>query len=103
MGDNVVTTSASAEWRCACAKQGPASLWSPSDRGMSGVWRVVGAAVFAALASGGHARSDRSASDLVQSALLKAIEALPQFRGQTDLEFAAWLRRILANKLAEKV
>src|SRR5207249_6034553 len=31
-----------------------------------------------------------------------AIEALPQFRGQTDREFAAWLRRILANKLADQ-
>jgi len=42
------------------------------------------------------------ASDLVQTALLQAIEALPQFRGLTEQEFAAWLRRILANKLEDK-
>jgi len=41
------------------------------------------------------------ASDVVQEALLQAVVALPQFRGQTDHEFAAWLRAILANKLAD--
>ncbi|PYS09950.1 MAG: hypothetical protein DMG17_25805 [Acidobacteria bacterium] len=55
-----------------------------------------------ALRSRGALQNKIDASDLVQSALLQAIEALPQFRGQTDQEFAAWLRRILANKLADK-
>ena len=55
-----------------------------------------------ALRSRGALQKKIDASDLVQSALLQAIEALPQFRGQTDREFAAWLRRILANKLADK-
>ena len=55
-----------------------------------------------ALRSGGALQKKIDASDLVQSALLQAIEALPQFRGQTDREFAAWLRRILANKLADQ-
>src|SRR5207245_5606949 len=41
------------------------------------------------------------ASDVVQEALLQAVVALPQFRGQTDHEFAAWLRAILANKLTD--
>src|SRR2546428_2361849 len=41
------------------------------------------------------------ASDIVQDALLQAVVALPQFRGETDKEFAAWVRAIVANKLAD--
>lgn len=40
-------------------------------------------------------------SDIVQETLLRAHEKREQFRGKTDAEFAAWLRRILATKLAE--
>jgi RNA polymerase sigma-70 factor (ECF subfamily) len=39
-------------------------------------------------------------SDIVQQTLLKAHEKRDQFRGG-EQEFAAWLRRILANTLAE--
>ena len=42
-----------------------------------------------------------SASDIAQQALMQAFVALPQFKGTTDKEFAAWLRRILANKLTD--
>jgi len=42
-----------------------------------------------------------SASDLVQEALLQAHKALPQFQGATEGELKAWLRKILANKLAD--
>jgi RNA polymerase sigma-70 factor (ECF subfamily) len=42
-------------------------------------------------------------SDLVQQTLLKAHEKRDQFRGTTEAEFAAWLRQILANSLAEAV
>jgi len=42
-------------------------------------------------------------SDLVQQTLLRAHEKRDQFRGQTEAEFAAWLRQILANALAEAV
>ena len=42
-------------------------------------------------------------SDLVQLTLLKAYEALGDFRGQTDAEQAAWLRQILARNLANAV
>ncbi len=42
-------------------------------------------------------------SDLVQQTLLKAHEKREQFRGQTEAEFTAWLRQILANNLAEAI
>jgi RNA polymerase sigma-70 factor (ECF subfamily) len=40
-------------------------------------------------------------SDIVQETLLKAHAHADQFRGQSAGEWAAWLRRILANTLAE--
>src|SRR5262249_29556561 len=42
-------------------------------------------------------------SDVVQQTLLKAQKNLDQFRGQSDGELAAWLRRILANTLTDAV
>jgi RNA polymerase sigma-70 factor (ECF subfamily) len=36
-------------------------------------------------------------SDLVQETCLMAARDLPQFRGETEAEFVAWLRQILAN------
>jgi len=40
-------------------------------------------------------------SDVVQEALLKAHAKMDQFRGTTEAEMAAWLRRVLVNTLAE--
>jgi RNA polymerase sigma-70 factor (ECF subfamily) len=40
-------------------------------------------------------------SDVVQETLLKAYRAGDQVAGMTDLELAAWLRRILSNTLAD--
>ena len=40
-------------------------------------------------------------SDIVQQTLLKAHENRAQFRGQTEAELSAWLRRILANTLTD--
>jgi RNA polymerase sigma-70 factor (ECF subfamily) len=40
------------------------------------------------------------ASDVVQQTLLEAFKARDQFRGQTDAEYAAWLRQILARNLS---
>jgi RNA polymerase sigma-70 factor (ECF subfamily) len=41
------------------------------------------------------------ASDVVQDALLRAHRAFGQFRGETEAEMLAWLRRILASCLTD--
>jgi RNA polymerase sigma-70 factor (ECF subfamily) len=46
-------------------------------------------------------RGKADPSDLVQETLLKAHQHFDQFRGQTEPEIAAWLRRILARSLAD--
>jgi RNA polymerase sigma-70 factor (ECF subfamily) len=43
------------------------------------------------------------ASDLVQLTLLDAERGLSQFRGQTEQELRAWLRRILRNQAGQAV
>ena len=53
------------------------------------------------LANAGALRGRVDASDIVQDALLQAHTARTQFRGATDGEFAAWLRRILTNVLID--
>lgn len=42
-------------------------------------------------------------ADVVQQALVAAVRAFPQFRGETEAEFAAWLRRILSHALAHEI
>jgi RNA polymerase sigma-70 factor (ECF subfamily) len=42
-------------------------------------------------------------SDVVQQTFLKAYERRGQFRGVTEAELAAWLRKILANNLVDAV
>ena len=42
-----------------------------------------------------------SASDLAHDTILKAQKKRDQFRGQTEAQYQAWLRRILANTLAD--
>jgi RNA polymerase sigma-70 factor, ECF subfamily len=42
-------------------------------------------------------------SDLVQDTLLKAHQSIGQFQGGGDAKLAAWLRRILANNLADTI
>jgi RNA polymerase sigma-70 factor (ECF subfamily) len=44
-------------------------------------------------------RGKLDASDVVQQAFLQAYQALEQFRGQSEGELMAWLRRILARCL----
>jgi RNA polymerase sigma-70 factor (ECF subfamily) len=45
-------------------------------------------------------RAKLEASDVVQQTLVQAIGGWEQFRGRTDAEAAAWLRKILAHQLA---
>jgi RNA polymerase sigma-70 factor (ECF subfamily) len=42
-------------------------------------------------------------SDVVQQALLEALKSFPRFRGRTEAELVAWLRRILAHVMAHEV
>jgi RNA polymerase sigma-70 factor (ECF subfamily) len=51
----------------------------------------------------GPLRRKCDSSDLVQQTLLQAHEKLDQFRGQTEAELKAWLRKILANVLNNKL
>src|SRR5262245_52716243 len=44
-------------------------------------------------------RRKAGASDVVQEAFVQAYRAFPQFRGETETEFTAWLRRILESRV----
>jgi RNA polymerase sigma-70 factor, ECF subfamily len=51
----------------------------------------------------GRPRTKVDASDLVQQTLLEAYRAFGQFRGATEAEWLAWLRRILSHNAADFV
>jgi RNA polymerase sigma-70 factor (ECF subfamily) len=53
----------------------------------------------AQLNAGGAGKID--ASDIVQDALLEAVRQRARFRGTTDAEAAAWLRRLLTGKMID--
>src|SRR5262245_22930182 len=48
-------------------------------------------------------QSKLDSSDLVQQTLLQAHQNLHKFRGQSEAEFAAWLRVILAHAVANEL
>lgn len=49
----------------------------------------------------GNLRGQVDPSDVVQNTLLKAHEHFDQYRGTSEAELAAWLRRILSNALID--
>jgi RNA polymerase sigma-70 factor (ECF subfamily) len=57
--------------------------------------------LLARLQLGARLRGKVDPSDLVHETILKAHKGRDQFRGHTDAEMRAWLRRILANTLAD--
>ncbi|MGQ0633560.1 MAG: sigma-70 family RNA polymerase sigma factor [Planctomycetaceae bacterium] len=52
---------------------------------------------------GRRLRNKLDTSDVVQETFLEAHRNFPRFRGRNELEFTAWLRRILAGKVANLV
>lgn len=56
--------------------------------------------LLARLQMGTRLRAKVDASDIVQQAILHAHESRARFRGETEGEWLAWLRAILANALA---
>jgi RNA polymerase sigma-70 factor (ECF subfamily) len=48
-------------------------------------------------------RGKADPADLVQETFLEAHRGFPRFRGQTEAELAAWLRRVLAANLVDLV
>jgi RNA polymerase sigma-70 factor, ECF subfamily len=52
---------------------------------------------------GRRLRGKADASDLIQETFLEAYRDFAQFRGNTEAELVAWLRRILASNLANLV
>ena len=55
------------------------------------------------LADWSRFRAKFDPSDVVQQAMIEAVRAFPQFRGQTEGEFTAWLRQILTHALAHEI
>jgi RNA polymerase sigma-70 factor (ECF subfamily) len=51
----------------------------------------------------GQLRGRIDSSDLVQETLLRAYQAFPGFRGNSEIEVLGWLRKILASSLTDQL
>src|SRR5271165_6303689 len=59
--------------------------------------------VIARLQAGPRLQGKFDASDIVQQTLVRALDAFPQLKGESDAAVAAWLREILARQVANTV
>jgi RNA polymerase sigma-70 factor (ECF subfamily) len=82
-------------------KQARAGDQSARDRLFTVCRNYVSVAARAEVASWLKAKVD--ASDLVQQTLLEAHRGMANFRGESEAEWLAWLRRILAHNAADYV
>src|SRR5262245_58232601 len=86
-------------WRLVCAE---ADMDLTADESGASLERYRAyLALLARLHLDERVRGKLDPSDVVQQTLLKAHQARGQFRGATDAEQAAWLRRILARTLTD--
>src|SRR5690606_32581975 len=76
---------------------------SPSTQGFGDFERFRDyLCLLARLEIGQQIQGKVDASDIVQETLLEAHQGLGQFRGTSESEKAAWLRRILARNIADE-
>lgn len=52
---------------------------------------------------GGSVQSKFDASDIVQHSMMEARDSLGQFRGESELEFRCWIKRIVLNNLTDEI
>lgn len=52
---------------------------------------------------GTRVRSKFDASDIVQQSMMEARESMDQFRGDSELEFRCWIKKIVLNNLTDEI
>ncbi len=95
----------------ACAGGGPMTSESRSWKGPEGAPPSVAAlerhrswlGLLARLQVEPRLRAKFDPSDIVQQTLVEAVRGWPKFRGGSEAELAAWLRKILAHVLSHEV
>ena len=77
-------------------QSGPTEKWQPEK------YRPL-LVLLARIQLGPDLQQKLDSSDVAQDALLQSHRSLADFRGQTEGEFVAWLRRILARSVAQEI